>query len=296
MVATTSRAADRAQQHPAALRTLETRAAQDATRPLAQALAVAQQDATARWIRATTRSRTPDPDTLDRLIATVRQQIATAFRGQGTQAQRAAQRAAAAAVLLGARQAADIAAEMSGQPTPTARPQPPGRHGPVGPDAQAAIDQIPAAVEEEHQHALALLTAATLTAMGAAGLAGVFSRAGRAVTRIARAVAVTVTSAAAWGVASVARAIGPTVRLLWVAEPGACPACAAYAGRTILPGGEFPGSLSLAPRRTLFTAPIAGPPRHPHCRCSLIPWLPAWHTGGTSLPDLLRRRARTGGR
>jgi hypothetical protein len=122
----------------------------------------------------------------------------------------------------------------------------------------------------------------------------VFSRARRAVTRITAGVAVAVTSAAANAAVVVARYLGPGVRMLWVAEPGACPACAAYAGRSIRIGGRFPGGLSLDPQRTVFLTAIPGPPRHPHCRCDVIPWHPRWtaNTTGTPLPVLLQQRAR----
>ncbi|MEU0991281.1 hypothetical protein [Streptomyces sp. NPDC005953] len=291
MGATPNRIAELARQHPTAIRQLESRAIQEAARPLAQALTAAQQEATAHWLRATASQRPPSPGALDQLVEAIKQLLARAFRNAGAQARRTAERAALNAALLGAEQAAHIARTMRDQPTPNARPQPPGWRGSLaGPQAQAAADSLPAAIEEEHHHALALLTAAGLTALGLAGLTTVFNRARRAVTRIARAVAVAVTSGAAAGATTVARAIGPAVRLLWVAEPGACEACAAYAGRSVLPGRKFPGGLSLNPKRTVFPTPIYGPPRHPHCRCALIPWLPEWHTGGTPLPDLLRQR------
>ncbi|MFE9850335.1 hypothetical protein ACFYPN_16195 [Streptomyces sp. NPDC005576] len=294
-MATTKHIADQAQRHPDVIRALETRAIHRTTHELATRLTAAQRDATARWIHATHGQPAPTPGALDKLIAWIKRLLATAFRGQGVRAKQAAAAAAHEGALLGARLAASIAAAMTGQPTPGARPQPAGSPGIIGVDAQAAVDSIPAVVEEEHQHAAALLTAATATAIGGSLVASVFNRARRAVTRVARAVSVGVASAAAAGAAAVARALGPRTRLLWVAEPGACPACAAYAGHSILPGELFPGGLSLNARQTVFRTAIPGPPRHPHCRCALIPWRPEWHTGGTPLPDLLRARARTGG-
>ena len=278
-----------AQQHPAAIRALETQAAQEAARPLAQALAAAQQDANRQWVRATRLETGMDPGTLERLLAAIKRLLTTAFRGQAAQARKTVERAAYNGAMLGARQAASIAAAATGLPRPTDTP------GAIGPQAQAAVDHIPTAINEEHQHALALLTTATAGAFGGALISGVFNRARRAVTRIARSVAVAVTSAVAAGAAAVARALGPTTRLLWVAEPGACAACVAYAGHSIRPGQLFPGGLTLDPSRTVFPDPIPGPPRHPHCRCDLIPWRAEWHTGGTPLPDLLRARARRGG-
>ncbi|MFE7233914.1 hypothetical protein ACFVAF_25255 [Streptomyces sp. NPDC057596] len=278
------RAAAFAQQQPERLRNLEQQTVANATRPLAQAIAAAQDAAVARWIRETVGQKIPEK--LDALVDWVRQLLQQAFTGKGKQAQRAAERAAFTAAQQGVQHSSKLAAAMRGQATPRVAPA-------IGDDAQAAAESIPAAVEEEHGHALALLTAAGLTAMGLAGLKGAFSRARRAVGRIARATAVAVGSAAANAARLVARAIGPGVRLLWVTEPGACAACRAYAGRHIKPGGQFPGGLSLDPKRAVFPTPTPSPPRHPFCRCSLIAWSPKWPVTGTPLPTLLRQRAST---
>ncbi|MFI9598926.1 hypothetical protein ACIHCX_03425 [Streptomyces sp. NPDC052043] len=279
-----NRIAALAQQQPDRLRAHEQRAIADATRPLAAAIADAQQAAVTRWVRETVGQQIPDK--LDNLIDWVRQLLRQAFAGKGVQAQRAADRAAFTAAHDSVQQASKLAAAMRGQPTPAVTPA-------VGADAQAAADSIPAAIEEEHGHALALLTTAGLTAMGLAGLHSVFKRARRAVGRISRAMATAIGSAAAHGARLVAKALGPGVRLLWVAEAGACAACRAYAGHHVRPGRLFPGGLSLDPRRTVFANPIPGPPRHPFCRCVVIAWSPSWPVSGTPLPTLLRQRART---
>lgn len=278
-----SRIADMAQKHPDAIRTLEQRAIADATRPLAQALTDAQAAAGARWIRETIGSSIPAR--LHEFVDYVRELLRHAFTDRGKQAQRAAETAAFNGAQLGARQASAIVAAMRSQPTPPV-------HAAPGTEAQQAAEAIPAAVEEEQGHALALLTAAGLTAMGLAGLNSVFTRARRAVGRIATGMAVAITSAVSHAVSLVARALGSDIRLLWVAEPGACPACAAYAGLHIKPGGKFQGGLSLDPKRTVFATAIEGPPRHPHCRCDLVPWSPLWPLDGPPLPTLLRQRAR----
>ena len=286
MMASSSTIADAAERQPDRIRSLEQRAVYAATQPLSQALTAAQSSALNRWIRDTAQGNTPTGEALQRLIAYVRDLLRNVFADKGKAAQRAAEMAAFNAAQLGARNAANLAAAMRHQPTPPVDAEP-------GSDAQAAAEAIPAAVEEEHGHALALLTTAGLAALGLAGLNSVFQRARRAVGRIARGMAVAITSAAVNGARLVATALGAGVRLLWVAEPGACPACAAYAGRYIRPGGAFPGGLSLDPRRTVFPTAITGPPRHPHCRCDLVPWSSAWPIDGTPLPTLLRQRART---
>lgn len=285
-----ARIADLAQQHPTQLRALEHRHADAAARPLAQALSSAQKDATNRWALATTPTR-PLPTAVDlqALIEHIRKALEAAFYGQGAYAMREAQRAAFAAAALGIQQANRIVALLRGEAPPELPPE-------TGHVADRAAAAIPAAVAQEHSHALALLTTAGLTAYGLAGVQSVFSRARRAVSRITAGVAVAVTSAAAHAAVTVGRALGPGVRMLWVAEPGACPACAAYAGRSVVPGRYFPGGLSLDPRRTVFLSPLTGPPRHPHCRCGLLPWHPSWRTVGTPLPLLLQQRARSGAR
>ncbi|MFJ3083045.1 hypothetical protein ACIPJG_25275 [Streptomyces halstedii] len=281
-----NRIADTARQLPAALRRIEQQAARDAAAPLATALTAAQKTATRQWLHATDRQTLPSPSALDRLIAAIKQLLADAFRGKGKSAADAIRIAAFNSAQLSAKQAAALAAAMSGEPALPVQPV-------IGPEAAAAASAVPAAVEDEHHRALALLTTASVTALGFAGVAGVFNRARRAVTRIARHTAVAVTSAAAHAASAVARAIGPTTRLLWVAEPGACPACAAYAGRSVVAGRRFPAALSLDPRRTVFATAPTGPPLHPHCRCWTIPYSPTWPVDGTPLPALLRRAART---
>ncbi|KFK87844.1 hypothetical protein IX27_18315 [Streptomyces sp. JS01] len=285
-VVSSNRIADAARQLPAALRRIEQQAAHDAAQPLAQALADAQRTATRQWLHATDRQASPAPGALDRLIAAIKQLLADAFRGKGKLAADSIRIAAFNSAQLSARQASALAAAMSGEPVPPVQPV-------IGPEAAATADAVPAAVEEEHHRALALLTAASVTALGFAGVTGVFNRARRAVTRIARHAAVAVTSAAAHAATAVARTIWPTTRLLWVAEPGACPACAAYAGRSVVAGRRFPAALSLDPRRTVFATAPLGPPLHPHCRCWTIPYSPTWPVDGTPLPALLRRAART---
>jgi hypothetical protein len=288
VVETTSSIADLAQRQPAQLRALEHRHAAAAARPLAAALTTAQADATHRWMLATTPTQAvPAPAALAALIEHIRKSLEAAFHGQGAYAMAEAQRAAWTAASLGIQHASRITALLRGVPPPDIPPE-------TGAASDRAASGIVQGVAEEHSHALALLTTAGLTAYGLAGLKSVFSRARRAVTRITAGVAVAVTSAAANAALVVARHLGPGVRLLWVAEPGACPACAAYAGRMVVPGRRFPGGLSLDPARTVFLTPIALPPRHPHCRCTVIPYHPRWVTRGPSLPVLLQQRARAG--
>ncbi|MEU0783537.1 hypothetical protein ABZ341_18425 [Streptomyces sp. NPDC006173] len=278
-----SRIADMAQQHPEQIRALEQRAIAEATRPLAQAIVDAQAAAGARWIRETVGAQIPAR--LQEFVDYVRELLRHAFTGRGKQAQRATETAAFNGAQLGARQATAIARAMQ-QHVPPVTVEP-------GPEAQQAAEALPAAIDQDHRHALALLTTAGLTAMGLAGLNSAFTRARRAVGRVATGMAVAITSAVSHAASLVTRSLGGDIRLLWVAEPDACVACRAYAGLHIKPGGKFQGGLSLDPRRTVFIAAITGPPRHPRCRCALIPWSPLWPIEGPPLPTLLRQRALT---
>lgn len=80
---------------------------------------------------------------------------------------------------------------------------------------------------------------------------------------------------------------------LWVAERDACVRCSAYAGRLVKTGEDFPGGLSWDPNQRDKNAPDVRPPLHPHCRCRLVPWNPAWaKEGEVSLPDAVAREAQ----
>lgn len=57
----------------------------------------------------------------------------------------------------------------------------------------------------------------------------------------------------------------PTV---WVAETNACVECLAYSGQIAKPGKTFPGGLTYG-AKSYNTSPIAFPPRHPRCRCTV---------------------------
>lgn len=80
---------------------------------------------------------------------------------------------------------------------------------------------------------------------------------------------------------------------LWVAERDACVRCSAYAGRLVKTGEDFPGGLSWDPNQRDTKAPDVRPPLHPHCRCRLVPWNPAWaKEGEVSLPEAVSREAQ----
>ena len=91
-----------------------------------------------------------------------------------------------------------------------------------------------------------------------------------------------VNSAGNAGATVVADAAGlPTV---WVAETNACVECLAYSGRVAKPGKTFPGGLTYG-AKSYNPEPVAHPPRHPRCRCTVEPLRSA------SYAEALRREA-----
>lgn len=79
---------------------------------------------------------------------------------------------------------------------------------------------------------------------------------------------------------------------LWVTEKDACTRCTKYAGRLVKTGQDFPGGLSWDPKQVDENASPVRPPLHPHCRCQLVPWNPAWkREGEVSLPEAVQREA-----
>ena len=73
----------------------------------------------------------------------------------------------------------------------------------------------------------------------------------------------------------------PTV---WIAETNACVECLAYSGRVAKPGKTFPGGLTYG-AKSYNPAPVAYPPRHPRCRCTVEP------LRSSEYADALRREA-----
>jgi len=104
-------------------------------------------------------------------------------------------------------------------------------------------------------------------------------------------------AAAAWAanraVNEGARAVADRSKspVLWVAEPGACLTCLAYAGHLAEPGEPFPAGLTFGDKSTV-DEPIDGPPAHPWCRCRLQPWYGTEPQFGVELPTALKREAQ----
>jgi len=74
--------------------------------------------------------------------------------------------------------------------------------------------------------------------------------------------------------------------VVWVAERNACVNCIALSGQVARFGQSFDGSLTWGDKPLAWSGFTGKPPRHPHCRCRLVPW-----DGGQETPDALKREA-----
>lgn len=119
-------------------------------------------------------------------------------------------------------------------------------------------------------------------ARGGADLATILAPVNAARNAIERDVTTLVNAAGNAGSSAVADAAG--LSTVWVAETNACVECLAYSGRVAKPGKTFPGGLTYG-AKSYNPAPVAYPPRHPRCRCTVEPLRAAEYA------DALRREA-----
>lgn len=281
--ATAQQLADLTQQQQAAeAATLEEQTAEEADGGVGAGLAALIAAALTAWVLAFGTPATAGGGArLVTYLVRVRRDVDGAQSGLGGRAARVIEGALADATVMGARHAVGFADLAS------------GRRHPV-PDVTVSRDVIDAArgvagtVAEQLRLAARLLSPRNvsswrdvLTGLGAAR---------RTVSIVRAAVAWGVHRAINDGAAQTIAALG--VRTLWVTEPDACVVCLAYAGRLADRDGRFPGGLSMDPAsRSTTKAAIEGPPKHPHCRCRLVPWLDEWAHGAIALPELLRQQA-----
>lgn len=94
-----------------------------------------------------------------------------------------------------------------------------------------------------------------------------------------------VNSTAARASETTARSLGAP-GVVWVAERDACVNCIALSGQVARIGQPFDGSLTWGDKALQWSGFSGKPPRHPHCRCRLIPW-----DGGQETPNALKREA-----
>lgn len=158
-------------------------------------------------------------------------------------------------------------------------------------DLAAEAVAVRAAAAEGVQEAAAILKPSIIERIGLRGILGALRRARNALGR-AKA---TITTSVNENVTKVMRATSVANKApyeLWVTEKDACVRCTKYAGRIVKTGQNFPGGLSWDPKYVEKNADPVRPPLHPHCRCQLVPWNPAWkREGEVSLPEAVQREA-----
>lgn len=126
---------------------------------------------------------------------------------------------------------------------------------------------VTAARAAERSISESMKTARKLASAGA-DEATVLSPVFAAANGLKRDVASLVNAAGNAGATAVADAVG--LSTVWVAETNACVECLAYSGRVAKPGKSFPGGLTYG-AKSYNAEPIAYPPRHPNCRCTVEP-------------------------
>lgn len=142
-----------------------------------------------------------------------------------------------------------------------------GEVEPKGVPTKPPAGLIAAAKATERSIATEISKARKLARAGA-DLSTVLSPVLAASNTLTRDVVTLVNHAGNAGTTAVADAAGlPTV---WIAETNACVECLAYSGRIAKPGKTFPGGLTYG-AKSYNTSPIASPPRHPRCRCTVEP-------------------------
>lgn len=160
----------------------------------------------------------------------------------------------------------------------------------VAADAIDAARALTRTVREQLALMERLLAPGAVRGSGWPGVLLGIAAARRAVSLVRSAIAWTVHRAINDGAAQAIADLG--ARQLWVAESDACVICSAYAGLLAGTDGLFAGGLSLDPHlRRAGAARTEGPPKHPACRCRLVPWRDEWAGNQTPLPALLRERA-----
>lgn len=264
---------------------LEEQAIADADGGADAALAVAVTAALTGWVGAFgALTVTGTGPALASYLTGVRQDVARATAGMEQRAPRAVEGVLGEAATMGARHAVGFAAHAAGgrrRPLAVAAPE----------DAVDAARSLGVLVRDHLRLSRTLLGEREVRRTGWRGVLAGIGAARQAVATVRRVGAWAVHRAINDGAAQAITSLGADG--LWVAEPDACVACLAYSGRLADSAGRFPGGLSLDPRQARTSAPlIEGPPRHPHCRCRLVPWRPQWAPRrGPALPDLLREQA-----
>lgn len=276
-------------EHTDAIRSIEDHALDAAGVPHREGLVdAAVREAAAGWVRAfgSASALAVAGDALDRLLAVVREAVAAVFRGLAAAARTAVSAVSAQAVLAGVRQTAGVVLALSGR-APNVR-----RLHVADDTLGAARGVLVDGLADAEQAATAAASRRLVEGRGLAVLLAPLGRARAALTDVRAAVA----GAGTRAVDAAARAVGARARAdseVWVAERDGCVRCAAYAGRVVKRGADWPGGLSWDPQQRRPHADGIRPPAHPHCRCRPVPWRASWAAGGeTAFPAVVAREAR----
>lgn len=224
----------------------------------------------ARWVLRFGNTEESPRDTISAVpfVEDARELIVQIALGEGPQ--RVLEEAVDAGYALGLEHARAVAPDL-----PLIRPERPERR----------LPDLEAVLADQKAQALRALDERALVESGVSVVAQAGAKLERAATRVEANVAYETTRAANDAVRD---ATPDGWRVVWVAERDACLHCLAYAGVTAAPGALFPEGLTFADRPMAAHEPLLGPPRHPHCRCSLQPL----HPTDAAVSDGLKREAR----
>jgi hypothetical protein len=264
---------------------LETQTTTEADGGAGAALAALVTSALAGWVTAFgALTVTGSGPALARYLAGVRRDVDRATAGMAERAPRAVEARLGEAAGLGARHAVAFAREAAG-----------GRHRvpkvSVPADALDAVRALGGTVREQLRLSARLLSEREAGRSGWRSVLAGIGAARRAVAMVGRVASWALHRAINSGAGQAIAAL--QAGRLWVAEPDACVQCLAYAGLLADTDGAFPGGLALDPhQRHAGAARIDGPPKHPACRCRLVPWRDEWAPrNGHALPELLHEQA-----
>lgn len=161
---------------------------------------------------------------------------------------------------------------------------------PASLDSRRAVREAKESVSDARKAARRLLKRSLVDSLGFPGVLAATSDARATGYRVEAAVRWAVNNAANKGVERAVKELPESVVLMWVPERNACLHCLAYAGRTAVPGKDFPKGLTFGDKPLNIS--VRTPPLHPNCRCSITPWdTDVAGEGPLDAPDALKREA-----
>lgn len=240
---------------------------------------------TREWVKAFGDISGPgEPDRRRAIAAVLRTQLERVLNELAAGMMGQAARGAASAVELGVDQSTEWATAAAGRRVRAIEPPVPSQ------DTQDAIDGLESHVDGGREAMHGALQAANLAMLGFPGLLAAIGAVRRARAVVESVVRWIVGQAANDGAVAVTKKLG--AGKLWVAEPDGCVDCLAYSGLVAAADKDFPGGLSFDTRPS-FPEPLRTPPKHPRCRCQVVPWMGEWegNTSGVAMPEALQREA-----